>query len=100
MADVGDTLSVQYAGAGALKTDFTRLGARTFAGMLNDLKNTAERYVKNNFMDGYRQDAIDLVLGNYSVEGGQFGSRFKSQLKEFSEKSLPGCSIRRLSKIT
>ena len=71
MADVGDTLSVQYAGAGALKTDFTRLGKRTFAGMLNDLKNTVERYVKNNFLDGQRQDSIDLFLGNYSCEGGE-----------------------------
>lgn len=65
MADIGDILSIQYAGTGALKTDFTRIGKRTFPGMMNDLKFTLIRYVKNNFFDGFRQDAIDLFLGNH-----------------------------------
>lgn len=29
------------------------------------------RYFKNNFEDGFRQDAIDLVLGNYQVKVGE-----------------------------
>ena len=37
-------------------------------GMLNDLQNSLVRYYKNNFTDGFRQDAIDLFLGNYRVE--------------------------------
>ncbi|KAI5711555.1 phosphatidylinositide phosphatase SAC1 isoform X1 [Diaphorina citri] len=66
-ADNADIISIQYSGTGALKTDFTRTGKRTKVGMLNDLYNTLARYYKNNFQDGFRQDAIDLFLGNYKV---------------------------------
>ena len=54
-ADNADACSVQYAGTGALKTDFTRTGKRTFAGLLQDGVNSMVRYWKNNFMDGKRQ---------------------------------------------
>ncbi|XP_064641068.1 phosphatidylinositol-3-phosphatase SAC1-like [Lineus longissimus] len=67
-ADNADAVSVQYAGTGALKTDFTRLGKRTKFGLLQDGWNSALRYFKNNFSDGFRQDSIDLFLGNYIVE--------------------------------
>lgn len=67
-ADNGDMCSVQYAGTGALKTDYTRTGKRTVIGMLKDGYNSAIRYMKNNFQDGFRQDAIDLFLGNYRVQ--------------------------------
>jgi len=30
--------------------------------------NSFNRYFKNNFGDGFRQDSIDLFLGNYQVE--------------------------------
>ena len=64
-ADNADVVSRSYSGTGALKTDFTRTGARTRAGMLQDLNNSITRYVKNNFGDGPRQDAFDLFLGAY-----------------------------------
>ncbi|KAL4234585.1 Phosphatidylinositide phosphatase SAC1 [Mactra antiquata] len=67
-ADNADTISKQYAGTGALKTDFTRTGKRTKAGLLMDGWNSLNRYFKNNFGDGFRQDSIDLFLGNYQVE--------------------------------
>ncbi|KAK7114539.1 hypothetical protein V1264_000589 [Littorina saxatilis] len=67
-ADNADAISKQYAGTGALKTDFTRTGKRTIKGALMDGWNSAVRYVKNNFQDGSRQDAIDLFLGNHIVE--------------------------------
>ncbi|XP_033626106.1 phosphatidylinositide phosphatase SAC1-like [Asterias rubens] len=67
-ADNADFCSKQYAGTGALKTDFTRTGKRTHFGMVKDLYNSALRYYKNNFVDGFRQDSIDLFLGNYIVE--------------------------------
>lgn len=70
-ADNADACSTQYAGTGALKTDFTRqreninrehgfrtdfrTGQRTKLGLLMDGKNSAIRYYKNNFCDGYRQ---------------------------------------------
>ena len=64
-ADNADVVSKSYSGTGALKTDFTRTGSRTRAGMLQDLNNSVTRYVKNNFRDGPRQDAFDLFLGAY-----------------------------------
>ncbi|KAJ9223316.1 hypothetical protein DTO169C6_4362 [Paecilomyces variotii] len=64
-ADNADVVSKSYSGTGALKTDFTRTGQRTRAGMLQDLSNSITRYVRNNFMDGPRQDAFDVFLGTY-----------------------------------
>ncbi|KAJ3329156.1 hypothetical protein HDU76_008498 [Blyttiomyces sp. JEL0837] len=64
-ADNADAISIQYSGTGALKTDFTRTGKRTYEGMFNDFTNSIVRYVRNNFLDGSRQDAYDLVLGKY-----------------------------------
>lgn len=67
-ADNADVCAKQYAGTGALKTDFTRTGKRTVLGALKDGYNSLIRYFLNNFYDGYRQDAMDLLLGNYEVE--------------------------------
>lgn len=64
-ADNADILSIQYAGTRALKTDFTRTGKRTWLGQARDGLNSVTRYLTNNFQDDYRQDAIDLFLGNY-----------------------------------
>jgi len=36
--------------------------------MLMDGWNAMNRYFKNNFTDGFRQDSMDLFLGNYVVE--------------------------------
>ena len=46
-------MSFLYSGTGALKTDFTRTGKRTFLGMLNDARNSITRYFINNFFDAY-----------------------------------------------
>ncbi|XP_046842315.1 phosphatidylinositol-3-phosphatase SAC1-like isoform X2 [Xenia sp. Carnegie-2017] len=70
-ADNADACSNQYAGTGALKTDFTRTGKRTRWGLLQDGYNSIIRYYKNNFSDGFRQDAIDLFLGNYVVDSAE-----------------------------
>ncbi|XP_067931514.1 phosphatidylinositol-3-phosphatase SAC1-like isoform X2 [Watersipora subatra] len=67
-ADNADYISMQYAGTGALKTDFTRTGKRTTLGLLKDGWNSMVRYYRNNFSDGFRQDSIDLFLGNYLVD--------------------------------
>lgn len=67
-ADNADVMSNQYAGTGALKTDITRQGKRTRYGLLMDGWNSLIRYFKNNFSDGFRQDSMDLFLGNYVVE--------------------------------
>lgn len=73
-ADNADVVSKSYSGTGALKTDFTRTGNRTRAGMLQDLNNSITRYVKNNFTDGPRQDSFDLFLGTYIPSMSDFGS--------------------------
>ena len=64
-ADNADVVSNSYSGTGALKTDFTRTGNRTRAGMAQDLNNSITRYIRNNFMDGPRQDGFDVFLGAY-----------------------------------
>ena len=50
-----DQMSFLYSGTGALKTDFTRTGKRTFLGLLNDGRNSVQRYFLNNFFDGNNQ---------------------------------------------
>lgn len=64
-ADNADVVSNSYSGTGAMKTDMTRLGIRTKAGAMRDGNIAVTRYVKNNFLDGPRQDAFDLFLGVY-----------------------------------
>uniref|UniRef100_A0A182K2S0 Phosphatidylinositol-3-phosphatase SAC1 n=1 Tax=Anopheles christyi TaxID=43041 RepID=A0A182K2S0_9DIPT len=78
-ADNADLISLQYSGTGALKTDFTRTGKRTFKGLLRDGLNSLTRYIKNNFTDGFRQDSIELFLGMYRVREGE-GLDFPSPL--------------------
>merc|ERR1712223_1103077 len=61
-ADHGNLIAVQYAGTGALKTDYTRTGVRTHWGVAQDGWNASVRYVKNNFFDGDRTDGIKFFL--------------------------------------
>lgn len=73
-ADNADVVSCSYSGTGAMKTDLTRLGKRTKAGALQDGNVAVTRYIKNNFLDGPRQDAFDLFLGVYSPGTANIGS--------------------------
>ncbi|KAL8703043.1 MAG: hypothetical protein Q9201_003789 [Fulgogasparrea decipioides] len=73
-ADNADVVSRSYSGTGALKTDFTRTGERTRAGMVQDFNNSITRYVKNNFGDGPRQDAFDLFLGAFLPDSSGVGT--------------------------
>jgi phosphatidylinositol 4-phosphatase len=67
-ANNANAISMGYAGTGALKIDFTKTGKRTFKGMINDGINSVKRYYINNFTDGAKQDAIDLLIGNYKPD--------------------------------
>lgn len=67
-ANHADALSLVYSGSGALKTDYTRTGKRTKAGLAKDGFRSGLRYVYQNFLDGRRQDGIDLFLGVVSLE--------------------------------
>ncbi|CAA0809373.1 Phosphoinositide phosphatase SAC7 [Striga hermonthica] len=66
-ANHGDDISIQYTGTPALKGDFVRIGQRTVLGMLKDGRSSLLRYYLNNFRDGTKQDAIDLLQGHYIV---------------------------------
>ncbi|GAX76741.1 hypothetical protein CEUSTIGMA_g4188.t1 [Chlamydomonas eustigma] len=77
-ADHGDAIALQYAGTGALKSGFTRTGKRTYGGILDDGYKSIARYYLNNFADGRKQDAVDLVTGSYIPDHGS-KSPFKRQ---------------------
>ena len=82
-------MSIQYAGTGALKSDFTRffnvfycdkdqyiedfdyflklrLGKRTTYGLMRDGVNSLQRYFINNFYDGFRQVSFLISLHYFS----------------------------------
>ncbi|CAF2098152.1 unnamed protein product [Rotaria magnacalcarata] len=88
-ADNADVISLQYAGTGALKTDYTRTGQRSAMGLVKDGYNSCVRYVLNNFYDGFRQDGIDLFLGNYRVSSDEGRTPESCPIsKELSKKFL------------
>ncbi|CAE6466545.1 unnamed protein product [Rhizoctonia solani] len=66
-ADHADYVSNAYSGSGALKADFTRTGVRTKGGAARDGMNSVMRYLKNNYFDGPRQDAFDLMTGSWAA---------------------------------
>ncbi|KAH7866717.1 hypothetical protein Vadar_023988 [Vaccinium darrowii] len=63
----GDEISLEYAGTHALKRDLVRYGKQTMAGLIEDGLSSISRYFLNNFQDGIRQDAMDLISGRYTV---------------------------------
>ncbi|XP_044981892.1 phosphoinositide phosphatase SAC8 isoform X2 [Hordeum vulgare subsp. vulgare] len=63
----GDELSLEYAGSYALKGDLVRYGRQTLPGLIKDGMSAISRYYLNNFHDGVRQDALDLISGYYTV---------------------------------
>ena len=88
-ADNANYVSLSYSGTGALKTDFTRTGKRTYNGALQDLKNSIVRYFKNNYKDGERQDGYDLVLGKFKpYDYGSSLSPFEDR-RTFAVQALP-----------
>ncbi|KAL7829311.1 hypothetical protein AOLI_G00301960 [Acnodon oligacanthus] len=88
-ADNANACAKQYAGTGALKTDFTRTGKRTQWGLVMDGWNSMIRYYKNNFSDGFRQDSIDLFLGNYTVDESVIGLTPLRVQKDWKFLTLP-----------
>ncbi|KAL1199801.1 Phosphoinositide phosphatase SAC8 [Cardamine amara subsp. amara] len=75
-AEHGDEISLQYAGTYALKGDLVRYGKQTVSGAIKDGISAMSRYYLNNFQDGVRQDALDLISGRYTV-----GTNSPSQLQ-------------------
>eukprot|EP01127_Copromyxa_protea_P004430 TRINITY_DN14291_c0_g1_i1.p1 TRINITY_DN14291_c0_g1~~TRINITY_DN14291_c0_g1_i1.p1 ORF type:complete len:801 (+),score=169.82 TRINITY_DN14291_c0_g1_i1:726-3128(+) len=67
-ADNGDAISKSYTGTGAMKSEFTRTGKRTFLGMVDDAQKAAARAWINTFKDDETQAALDLFLGDREDE--------------------------------
>lgn len=63
----GDEISLEYSGTHALKQDLVRYGKQTMTGIIKDGISAISRYYLNNFHDGVRQDAMDLISGRYTV---------------------------------
>lgn len=83
--DQGDEISLEYSGTNALKGDIVRYGKQTISGMIKDGMSALSRYYLNNFQDGLRQDAMDLISGNYTVSG---NSPSPFQLNKFESRTL------------
>ncbi|GLT39343.1 hypothetical protein SLA2020_135410 [Shorea laevis] len=69
-ASHGDDISIQYSRTPALKGDFVRYHLMDLVwsvDIMNDLWNALVRYYLNNFCDGTKLDAIDLLQGHYIV---------------------------------
>ncbi|KAH9420204.1 Phosphatidylinositide phosphatase SAC2 [Dermatophagoides pteronyssinus] len=83
----GDTISRQYAGTAALKSDYTRTGERKFSGVVRDGVNSANRYYLNRFKDAYRQAVIDIMQGN-PVDENLLSPNEKSPRKSLGSNNL------------
>lgn len=66
-AEHGDEISLEYTGTHALKGDLVRYGKQTVSGLIKDGITALSRYYLNNFQDGLRQDALDLISGRCDV---------------------------------
>lgn len=64
-----NSLSLQYTGTSALKTDVAEHGVRTLGGMIKDAISSGRRYVHNNFTDGKIQDVIEIMTGVRNTMG-------------------------------
>ncbi|KAM0027760.1 putative phosphatidylinositol-3,4-bisphosphate 4-phosphatase [Helianthus debilis subsp. tardiflorus] len=94
----GDEISLEYSGTNALKGDIVRYGKQTISGLIKDGISALSRYYLNNFQDGIRQDAIDLISGNYTVSGNR-PSPF--QLNKFESRTLfPVASVLLIGSLT
>lgn len=54
-------------------------GKRSKEGALQDGVNSIVRYIKNNYLDGPRQDAYDLVTGAWVPRKGQQDQGWKDE---------------------
>lgn len=62
-ADNGDAISQIYTGTNALKSSFSRSGKMNLAGALSDVTKSVSRMYQNTFVDGRKQEIMDLMLG-------------------------------------
>lgn len=92
--DNADRLSFLYTGTGALKTDFTRYGKRSFAGSIEDGRRSVIRYVLNTFYDTNNQNALDLTLGKITPEDFRHISNTSPTQTVLTAAAVDLCSLR------
>lgn len=69
--DHGDTIAVQYAGSHLVNTMETYRKINQWTSHSRDMIESFKRYYNNSFLDGQRQEAYNLFLGNYIWAQGQ-----------------------------
>ncbi|KAL2157481.1 hypothetical protein VTH06DRAFT_6032 [Thermothelomyces fergusii] len=69
--DHGDTLAVQYGGSQLVNTMETYRKINQWTSQSRDMIESFKRYYHNSFLDGQRQEAYNLFLGNYIFAQGQ-----------------------------
>lgn len=69
--DHGDTIAVQYGGSQLVNTMETYRKINQWTSHSRDMIESFKRYYNNSFMDGQRQEAYNLFLGNYIFAQGQ-----------------------------
>lgn len=63
--DHGDTIAVQYGGSQLVNTMETYRKTNQWTSHSRDMVESFKRYYNNSFLDGQRQEAYNLFLGNY-----------------------------------
>lgn len=69
--DHGDTIAVQYGGSQLVNTMATYRKINQWTSNSRDMVESFKRYYNNSFLDGQRQEAYNLFLGNYIWAQGQ-----------------------------
>lgn len=65
-ADNGDALSIHYTGTGSVISEVTRLGKRSFFGLIDHGLKTINRYYNGSFEDKLKQDCLDFLLAKHA----------------------------------
>ncbi|MCJ1288222.1 phosphatidylinositol-3,5-bisphosphate 5-phosphatase [Xylographa opegraphella] len=69
--DHGDTIAIQYGGSHLVNTMETYRKINQWTSHSRDMVESFKRYYNNSFLDGQRQEAYNLFLGNYTFTQGQ-----------------------------
>jgi hypothetical protein len=69
--DHGDTIAIQYGGSQLVNTMETYRKINQWTSHSRDMVESFKRYYNNSFLDGQRQEAYNLFLGNYIFDQDQ-----------------------------
>lgn len=64
----GDTIAIQYGGSQLVNTMETYRKINQWTSQSRDMVESFRRYYNNSFLDGQRQEAYNLFLGNYTYD--------------------------------